>query len=153
MSAFKAFLIEQHEDQFTRSIVDRDDADLPDGDVLIDVRFSSLNYKDGLSAIGTRAVTRSFPHTPGIDAAGLVLESSSDTFNVGDEVIVIGFDLGMNTPGGFGQHIRVPSGWVVPRPLGLSLEESMILGTAGFTAALCLEKLEMFAVANVLSSI
>lgn len=143
MSAFKAFLIERHDDQFVRSITDRDDSELPEGDVLIDVRFSSLNYKDGLSAMGNQAVTRSFPHTPGIDAAGVVLESDADEFNIGDEVIVIGFDLGMNTPGGFGQHIRVPSTWIVPLPVGLSLEESMIIGTAGFTAALCLEKLEM----------
>jgi putative YhdH/YhfP family quinone oxidoreductase len=89
-------------------------------------------------------VTRNFPHTPGIDAAGEVIESTDGAFKPGDEVVVIGFDLGMNTPGGFGQEIRVPAGWVVPLPRGLSLEDSMILGTAGFTAALCVHKLESF---------
>lgn len=140
--SFSAFWVEKTDDGFVRSIVERDEADLPDGEVLIDVHFSSLNYKDGLSATGNPGVTRNFPHTPGIDAAGTVIESSAAEFSAGDEVIVIGFDLGMNTPGGFGQRIRVPAGWVVPRPEGLTLHTSMILGTAGFTAAECIDKLE-----------
>ncbi|MCY3794529.1 MAG: YhdH/YhfP family quinone oxidoreductase, partial [Gammaproteobacteria bacterium] len=98
--------------------------------------------KDGPSASGNRGVTRPSPHTPGIDAAGVVLEGSGPNFAPGDSVVVIGFDLGMNTPGGFGQRIRVPSGWVVALPDGLSLRESMRLGTAGFTAALAVHKLE-----------
>ena len=142
MSLFRAFRVEKKDGGFPRSVVERDEADLPPGDLLIDVRFSSLNYKDGLSATGNPGVTRSFPHTPGIDAAGVVLESAAADFEVGDEVIAIGFDLGMNTPGGFGQRIRIPAGWAVRRPDGLSLEQSMILGTAGFTAALCVDKLE-----------
>ena len=105
--SFKAFEVTKTEDGFTRSIVEREESDLPDGDVLIDVQFSSLNFKDGLSATGNPGVTRNFPHTPGIDAAGTVIEASSG-FSPGDEVIVIGFDLGMNTSGGFGQRIRVP---------------------------------------------
>jgi putative YhdH/YhfP family quinone oxidoreductase len=141
MSTFKALLVEKTEAGFTRQIVDRDEAELPDGDVVIDVAYSSLNYKDALSATGNPGVTRNFPHTPGIDAAGTVRESRLEVFKPGDEVIVIGFDLGMNTPGGFGARIRVPAGWVVPRPEGLTLEQSMILGTAGFTAALCVHKL------------
>ena len=139
---FRALLVEKTEQGFTRRIVDREVGDLPDGDVLIDVHYSSLNYKDALSATGNPGVTRKFPHTPGIDAAGVVLESASSEFAVGDEVIVIGYDLGMNTPGGFGQRIRVPSGWVVARPEGLTLHEAMVIGTAGFTAALCVDKLE-----------
>jgi putative YhdH/YhfP family quinone oxidoreductase len=87
-------------------------------------------------------VSRNFPHTPGIDAAGLIVESADPSFKPGDEVIAIGFDLGMNTPGGFGERIRIPAGWAIHRPEGLSLEQSMILGTAGFTAALCVHKLE-----------
>jgi len=142
VSSFKALLVEKGDEGFQRSIVDREVDDLPPGDVLIDVRFSSLNYKDALSATGNPGVTRNFPHTPGIDAAGVVVESASDAFKSGDEVIAIGFDLGMNTAGGFGERIRVPAGWVIPRPDGLSLEQSMILGTAGFTAALCVHKLE-----------
>jgi alcohol dehydrogenase len=140
--AFKALLIEKDDDTFTRKIVERQTDDLPDGDVLIQVAYSSLNYKDALSATGNPGVTRKFPHTPGIDAAGSVIESRDPNFQSGDEVVVIGFDLGMNTPGGFGQQIRVPAGWVVPLPAGMSLEQSMILGTAGFTAALCIHKLE-----------
>jgi putative YhdH/YhfP family quinone oxidoreductase len=115
---------------------------LPEGDLLVDVRYSSLNYKDGLSATGNPGVSRNFPHTPGIDAAGVVLESAVPSFKPGDEIIAIGFDLGMNTPGGFGERIRIPAGWAITRPEGLSLEQSMILGTAGFTAALCVHKLE-----------
>lgn len=142
MATFKALLVEKTEDGFSRNLVERQESDLPEGDVLIDVRFSSLNFKDGMSATGNPGVTRNFPHTPGIDAAGVVIESSDAAFKAGDEVITIGFDLGMNTPGGFGERIRVPAGWVLARPQGLSLEQSMILGTAGFTAALCVHKLE-----------
>jgi acrylyl-CoA reductase (NADPH) len=142
MTAFRALLVEKTDHGFERSVVERDVNDLPPGDVTIDVRYSSLNYKDGLSATGNPGVTRNFPHTPGIDAAGVVSASSTGEFKAGDEVIVIGFDLGMNTPGGFGQCIRVPANWVVRRPEGLTLEESMILGTAGFTAALSVAKLQ-----------
>ncbi|MGI9328371.1 MAG: YhdH/YhfP family quinone oxidoreductase [Pseudomonadales bacterium] len=142
MSEFRAFRVDKTEQGFARSIVTRQESELPDGDVLIDVQYSSLNYKDGLSATGNPGVTRKFPHTPGIDASGTVLESRSDEFAVGDSVVVIGFDLGMGTPGGFGQRIRVPVGWVVPLPAGLTLRSAMVLGTAGFTAALCVDKLE-----------
>ena len=147
MTSFRAFLVEKTETdgkrQFSRSIVERDTAGLPDGELLIDVAYSSLNYKDALSATGNPGVTRNFPHTPGIDAAGTVAESSAEGFSPGDEVIVIGFDLGMNTSGGYGQKIRVPAGWAVPMPAGLDVRSSMILGTAGFTAALCVHKLEL----------
>ena len=143
MTTFRAFLVEKNEDRtFTRSVVDRELDDLPAGELLIDVKFSSLNYKDALSATGNPGVTRSYPHTPGIDAAGTILESTVANFSAGDEVVVIGFDLGMNTSGGFGERVRVPAAWAVPLPQGLSLEEAMILGTAGFTAALSIHKLE-----------
>ena len=98
MTTFRAFLVEKNEDRtFTRSVVDRELDDLPAGELLIDVKFSSLNYKDALSATGNPGVTRSYPHTPGIDAAGTILESTVANFSAGDEVVVIGFDLGMNT--------------------------------------------------------
>ena len=143
MTTFRAFLVEKNEDRtFTRSVVDRELDDLPAGELLIDVNFSSLNYKDALSATGNPGVTRSYPHTPGIDAAGTILESTVANFTAGDEVVVIGFDLGMNTSGGFGERVRVPAAWAVPLPQGLSLEEAMTLGTAGFTAALSIHKLE-----------
>ena len=141
MSTFQAFQVEKNDDGFARAIIERHIDELPEGDVLIDVQYSSLNYKDALSATGNPGVTRNFPHTPGIDAAGTVIESSATAFQAGDEVIVIGFDLGMNTAGGFAQRIRVPAGWVVPMPEGLTTHSSMLLGTAGFTAAECIDKL------------
>ena len=103
--------------------------------------YSSLNYKDALSARGNKGVTRQYPHTPGIDASGTVIESTSPEFKEGDQVIVTGYDLGMNTLGGFGEFINVPADWVVPLPVGLSLKESMVIGTAGFTAALAMHHL------------
>ena len=143
MTAFRALRVEKTgERKFERRVVERATADLPAGDLLIDVEYSSLNYKDALSAVGNPGVTRRYPHTPGIDAAGTVVESSSNQFAPGDAVIVIGFDLGMNTPGGFGQRIRVPAGWAVPMPDGLDARSAMILGTAGFTAALAADRLE-----------
>ncbi len=134
---FKALIVtETEEKQFTRRIETKAIDDLPDGDVIVKVHYSSLNYKDFLSATGNRGVTRNYPHTPGIDASGVVVESSASAFAAGDEVIVTSYDLGMNTAGGYGEYIRVPSGWVVPLPSGLTLREAMIYGTAGFTAAL-----------------
>lgn len=141
MTTFTALLIEKTAAGFTRRIVERNVADLPPGDLLIEVRYSSLNYKDAMSATGNPGVTRKFPHTPGIDAAGIVIESAAEGFAAGDEVIAIGFDLGMNTPGGYGQRIRIPANWAVLKPAGLTLRDSMILGTAGFTAAQCVDKL------------
>jgi putative YhdH/YhfP family quinone oxidoreductase len=126
---------------FSRSIVSRSVGDLPPGDLLVRVHYSSLNYKDALSATGVKGVTRSYPHTPGIDAAGVVAESDAAGFSPGDEVIATGYDLGMNTSGGFGQYVRIPAGWAVKRPIALSLRESMVYGTAGFTAAMAVEKL------------
>ncbi|MDJ0751984.1 MAG: YhdH/YhfP family quinone oxidoreductase [Ardenticatenaceae bacterium] len=135
-NTFRALVVrEGSERRFTRTIEEKNIDDLPDGEVLIRVRYSSVNYKDGLSASGNKGVTRNFPHTPGIDAAGVVDDSSQSQFSSGDEVIVIGFDLGMNTSGGYGQYIRVPADWVVKKPAGLTLREAMIWGTAGFTAA------------------
>jgi len=135
-------IIEKQADNiFSRTIGSRTVADLPSGEVLVRVHYSSLNYKDALSATGNPGVTRQYPHTPGIDAAGLVEASQVDDFQPGDPVIVTSYDLGMNTAGGFGQYIRVPAAWVVPLPEGLTLRESMIYGTAGLTAGLSLQRL------------
>ena len=134
---FKALVVSETDDkQYLRTITTRNIDDLPAGEVIVQVHYSSLNYKDVLSATGNRGVTRSYPHTPGIDASGVVVESADPAFKPGDEVIVTSYDLGMNTAGGFGQYIRVPAGWVVPLPAELSLREAMVYGTAGFTAAL-----------------
>ena len=118
-----------------------DTKDLPQNGVLIKVHYSSLNYKDALSASGHKGITRNYPFQPGIDAAGVVVESNSSDIKSGDEVIVTGYDLGMNTPGGFGQYINVPAEWIVPLPEGLSLKDSMFYGTAGFTAAICMHEI------------
>jgi acrylyl-CoA reductase (NADPH) len=143
MTQFQALLVsEQADGSFTSQITTREVADLPAGEVLVRVQYSSLNYKDALSASGNRGVTKHYPHTPGIDAAGIVEHSSVSEFAVGDEVIVTGYDLGMNTAGGFAQYIRVPAAWLLKRPQGLSLRDAMLLGTAGLTAALCVDKLE-----------
>lgn len=134
-------VIENEDGKFSRNIVTKNISELPQGEVLINVKYSSLNYKDALSATGNKGVTRSYPHTPGIDAAGIVEESTNMNFQPGDEVFVTGYDLGMNTSGGFSQYIRVPGDWVVKRPKNLTLKESMIFGTAGFTAAISIDKL------------
>ena len=140
--SYKALYVTETPDGFHRSVTSLNTDQLPQNDVLIKVHFSSLNYKDALSATGNKGVTRKYPFTPGIDAAGVVAGSKSDLFKPGDNVLVTGYDLGMNTPGGFGQYISVPAKWVVPLPGNLSLTESMIFGTAGFTAGLSLHRLE-----------
>lgn len=138
---YKAFVVEEQEGKFIHSIQEKKISDLNWSDVLIRVHYSSLNYKDALSASGNKGITKSYPHTPGIDAAGVIEWSASPEFKVGDEVVVTGNDLGMNTDGGYGQYISVPAEWVVKLPDALSLKESMILGTAGFTAAIMVKKL------------
>ena len=138
---FKALVSSESNKKYESKVQSRTIQDLPEGDVLIKVYFSSLNYKDALSAIGNKGVSRNYPHPPGIDAAGIIETSESKNFKVGEEVIVTGYDLGMNTSGGFSEYIRVPSEWVVKKPEGISLSEAMALGTAGLTAGLCVRKL------------
>lgn len=147
MTTFNALRVTKTDDGFSMAVEQQDVDALPAGELLIRVQYSSLNYKDALSASGNPGVTRNFPHTPGIDAAGVVEASDDERFAPGDEVIVTGYDLGMNTPGGLGQYIRIPADWAVPLPSGMSGREAMIIGTAGLTAALCLEKLETMGVA------
>ncbi|MEJ2044952.1 MAG: YhdH/YhfP family quinone oxidoreductase [Reinekea sp.] len=142
MNTFRAFRISVSEEgRVQRSIETCNIADLPDGDVLIKVAYSSLNYKDALSANGHRGITRKYPHTPGIDVSGKVVSDQTGTFTEGESVVVIGFDLGMNTWGGFGEYVRVPATWVLRLPEGLSPSDAMRIGTAGVTAAYCVEKL------------
>tara|TARA_B100001029_G_C15059713_1_gene457341 strand:+ start:711 stop:1694 length:984 start_codon:yes stop_codon:yes gene_type:complete len=141
---FKALLVEEDNGTYTNKVVERSIDDLPDGDLLIKVSYSSLNYKDALSASGNPGVTRNFPHTPGIDAVGEVSQSSSSNFKEGDKVIVTGYDLGMNTAGGFSEFIRIPSSWAIQLPNNLSELDSMCLGTAGLTAGLSIYALDSF---------
>lgn len=144
---FTAYVVDQVEKGvFERNIKERTMDDLPEGEVVVRVHYSSLNYKDALSATGNPGVTRNFPHSPGVDASGIVEDSSDDRFTPGQEVIVHGYDLGCNTSGGYSQYIRVPADWIVPLPEGLSLRDSMIFGTAGYTAAYSVLRLEEFGI-------
>jgi len=139
---FKAMVVsETAEKTFSREVRERALGDLPAGELIIEVKYSSLNYKDALSATGNKGVTRKYPHTPGIDAAGVVADSTTKLFTVGDQVTVTGFDLGMNTSGGFARYISVPALWATKLPQGLSLKDSISHGTAGLTAALCIIRL------------
>jgi acrylyl-CoA reductase (NADPH) len=145
---FQAVVVRETEGgTYVSSVQSRQVADLPEHEVLIRVDFSSLNYKDALSSVGNRGVTRHYPHTPGIDAVGRVADSRAAAFQVGDPVLVTGYDLGMNTPGGLGGYIRVPAEWVIPLEVGLTPEESMTIGTAGFTAAMCIDRMVSHGVA------
>lgn len=132
---FKAYVVRETPDGVHATVEHKSMEDLPKNEVLIKVAYSGLNYKDALSASGHRGITKSYPHTPGIDAAGTVIHSGVSNILEGQEVIVTSYDLGMNTSGGFAQYIQVPADWIVPLPASLSLRESMIFGTAGLTAA------------------
>ena len=138
---YKAFFTQETESGFSNSIESLSIADLEENDLLVKVSYSSLNYKDALSASGNKGVTRTYPHTPGIDAVGEVVKSNSSDFKDGDKVIVTGYDLGMNTFGGFGQYISIPATWAISLPNELSEAEAMSIGTAGLTAGLCVRKL------------
>jgi acrylyl-CoA reductase (NADPH) len=138
---YRALVAEESDSGFTQQVKTLSTASLPENDLLIRVHYSSLNYKDALSATGNRAVTKNYPFTPGIDAAGEVVSSSDSRFSPGDQVIVTSYDLGMNTPGGFGEYISIPAGWALHLPDGLSLKESMMIGTSGLTAAIGVEKI------------
>lgn len=140
--SFRALVTSEVDGAFVSSIEVKSTDALVDGEILIAVSYSSLNYKDMLSASGNKGVTRHFPHTPGIDAAGVVIESNEPSLPIGTDVAVIGYDLGMNTPGGFAERIRVPASWVLRLPAGLTQRAAMQYGTAGLTASLCVEALE-----------
>ncbi len=141
MSGFKSFVIEERDGKFSGSVQTRKAENLPKGELFIQVHYSSLNYKDALSASGNRGVTKKYPHTPGIDAAGVVIESDDPSFSADDRVIVTGYDLGMNTAGGFSEFIRVPSAWAVHLPENMTMKEAMIYGTAGLTAGISVMRL------------
>ena len=140
---FKCYYVDKPVDgTVTAGVTERRIDELPEGDVLVRVAYSSLNYKDALAATGNRGIVKRFPHVPGVDAAGTVVKSESPEYKVGDEVLVTGFDNGATRWGGWSEYLRVPHDWIVPRPAGLSLREAMILGTAGLTAAMCVDALQ-----------
>ena len=140
-STFKAFRVEENAGNYTGSIKEMEFGTLNNNEVLVKVHYSSLNYKDALSASGNKGVTRNYPHTPGIDAVGTIEKSNSDLFNVGEKVIVTSYDLGMNTDGGFAEYIQVPFEWVVKLPEKMTMKEAMVYGTAGLTAGMSVLRL------------
>ncbi|MBU8906878.1 NADPH:quinone oxidoreductase family protein [Desertibacillus haloalkaliphilus] len=139
---FKAFVVDKENDSVVTEIKNLSFEDLPEGDVLIRVHYSSVNYKDGLASIANGGIVRSYPFVPGIDLAGTVVSSKDERYAEGDEVIVTSYELGVSHYGGFSQYARVPAAWVVPLPNGLTLKDAMTFGTAGFTAALSVQRLE-----------
>ena len=140
-STFKAFRVEEKDDKFTSSIKEMPFTTLAKDELLIKVHYSSLNYKDALSASGNKGVTRNYPHTPGIDVVGTIVSSESSKFKVDENVIVTSYDLGMNTDGGFAEYVKVPEDWAVKLPESLSMKEAMTIGTAGLTAGMSILKL------------
>jgi acrylyl-CoA reductase (NADPH) len=140
---FRCYLVEKDADgRVTGRLTQRRLDELPQGEVLLRVAYSSLNYKDALAATGHPGVNRVFPHVPGVDAAGTVADSGVYEWVEGDRALVTGFDMGSNRWGGYADYVRVPQDWIVPAPAELTLRECMILGTAGFTAALCVDALQ-----------
>lgn len=139
--SFPCFLVTKDAAGVRGEVTTRTIGDLPAGELLIKVAYSSINFKDALSATGNPGVTRKFPHVPGIDAAGTVESSDSPSYRAGDQVIVTGFDMGQNTWGGMAGYIRVPAAWAVRLPDSLTPRDAMIYGTAGLTAAQCVEAL------------
>ena len=139
---FKALVLTQEDGRTVSTIRNLRDTDLPDGDVLLAVEYSSLNYKDGLAVTGKGKIVRQWPLVPGIDLAGRVLESASPDYSAGDKVVLTGWGVGEKYWGGYSQHQRVQSKWLVPLPAGLDTRQAMAIGTAGFTAMLCVMTLE-----------
>ena len=147
---YKAYLVEENNGEFIGSVKELDAPDLEEGRLLIKVKYSSLNYKDALAATGAKGVVRSYPFVPGVDVAGEIIESSSDDFIPGDEVIATGYKIGMAEFGGFGEIVHLPSEWVVKLPENLSLYNAMCHGTAGITAAECVNKIIKGGISNTL---
>jgi len=135
-STFRALVLREDSGKISAAIETRDNSELPDGDVTVAVRYSTLNYKDGMVLGGIGRLVRDYPHVPGIDFAGVVEESGSDRYKPGDQVILTGWRVGEARWGGYAQKARVKADWLVPLPDGLTDKQAMALGTAGFTAML-----------------
>jgi acrylyl-CoA reductase (NADPH) len=140
--AFKALVVNKQENDFTVKLQELSLSDLPVGEVVIRVQYSSVNYKDSLASIPEGNVVKSYPMIPGIDLAGVVVSSEDPQFKEGDEVIATSYEIGVSHFGGYSEYARIPAQWVVPLPKGLTLKEAMVIGTAGFTAALSVQRLE-----------
>lgn len=139
---FRAFRINDDEDGYRAELIEQSLDDQSEGDVVIEVAYSSVNFKDALAGTGKGKILRKFPLNGGIDAAGIVVRSENADFSEGDEVLITGSGLSETRDGGYSEYLRVPSDWLIPLPEALTLHEAMILGTAGFTAALGLWRME-----------
>jgi acrylyl-CoA reductase (NADPH) len=139
---FKALIVNKTDDDFSVKIEKLTIHDLPKAEVLIKVAYSSINYKDGLASTPEGKIVRSYPFVPGIDLAGVVVSSGDPRFHEGDKVIATSYEIGVSHYGGYSEYARIPSDWLVPLPKNLTLKEAMIFGTAGFTAALSIQRLE-----------
>ncbi|MEQ6390910.1 acryloyl-CoA reductase [Bacillaceae bacterium S4-13-58] len=142
MTTFRALIVDKTEADFSVQVKEFTKNDLPNGDVFIKVAYSSINFKDGLASVPNGKIVRSYPFIPGIDLAGTVVSSKDSRFKEGDEVIATSYEIGVSHFGGYSEYAQIPAQWVVPLPKGLTLKESMIYGTAGFTAALSIQRLE-----------
>lgn len=140
---FDALVVNKQDEQFTVDINRMSLQDLPEGEVLIRVHYSSVNYKDSLATIPNGNIVKNYPFVPGIDLAGVVVSSEDSRFQKGDEVIATSYEIGVSHFGGYSEFARIPADWIVPLPNGLTLREAMIIGTAGFTAALSIQELEL----------
>lgn len=138
---FSAILINKTDAGQTVELTKLDEAQLPEGDVTVDVEYSTLNYKDGLAITGKSPVVRKFPMVPGIDLAGVVRESSNAAYKAGDRVVLNGWGVGEGHWGGLAQKARLKGDWLVPLPAAFSSRQAMAIGTAGYTASLCVEAL------------
>jgi len=142
MQAFKALVVNKQEDQFSVQLQEKTLQELPKGEVLIRVHYSGVNYKDSLATIPDGNIVNTYPIIPGIDLAGVVVSSEDAQFQEGDEVIATSYEIGVSHFGGYSEYARIPAKWIVPLPEGLTLKDAMTIGTAGFTAALSVQRLE-----------
>lgn len=142
LEKFRALVVNKQNDDFSVRVDQLNLHELPEGEVLIRVHYSGINYKDSLATIPDGNVVRNYPMVPGIDLAGVVISSDDPQFKEGDKVIATSYEIGVSHFGGYSEYARIPSKWIVPLPEGLSLKEAMIIGTAGFTAALSVQRLE-----------
>ena len=142
MEPFKAIVVKEQEDEVVFGVEQAGEEQLSEGNVLVKVAYSSINYKDMLAVQKKGGVIRNYPMIPGIDFSGIIVHTGDERFHEGQEVIVTGFEMGMSHTGGFSEYARVPAEWIVPLPEKLSLKDAMVFGTAGFTAALSIQALE-----------
>ena len=138
---YKGYLVEEIDGSYVGSVKDIDIPEINDGNVLIKVNYSSLNYKDALASSGAKGVVKSYPFVPGIDVAGEVIESKSSKFSEGDKVLATGYKIGMSEFGGFGEIVHLPDNWIIKMPKNLSSYDAMTYGTAGLTAAASVKKI------------